>query len=105
MATYGTYNTPGAFKLTVYGIVILASFLVLFYLVRGMYRDNNPGPSNKARAEERMKTRIAITEKANADLAMTGWMDKAKGIARLPITRAMQMTVEGYKNPEAWHSN
>jgi hypothetical protein len=105
MATYGTYNTPGAFKLTAYAIVILASFLILLCLVRGMYHESNPGPINKARAMERAKTRIALTEKANANLASAGWVDKIKGIVRLPIARAMQLTVEAYQHPEAGHSN
>jgi hypothetical protein len=105
MATYGTYNTPGAFKLTAYAIVILASFLIMFYLVRGMYRDHNPGPINHARAVERAKVHKELTEKANANLASAGWVDKVKGIVRLPIARAMQLTVEAYKNPEAGHSN
>jgi hypothetical protein len=49
MANHGTYNSPGGFKLTVYGIVIAACFLLMFYVVRGMYIKNNPGRVTRAR--------------------------------------------------------
>ena len=105
MAKYGTYNTPGAFKLTVYGIVVAASFLILFYLVRNLYRDENPGPVNSARAAERIKVRKELNEKALAALNSGGVIDTNKGIIRLPISRAMEMTVQAYQNPEAAHSD
>ena len=41
MARYGTYNSPGGFKLTVYGIAILFAFFAMFYFTRSMYRENN----------------------------------------------------------------
>jgi hypothetical protein len=105
MATYGTYNSPGAFKLTVYGVVIAFSFFAMFYLVRSAYREYNPPPINQARALERTKVRKELTTKATDALNNPGWVDQAKGIVRLPIARAMQMTIEAYQNPEAAHSN
>jgi len=105
MATYGTYNTPGPFKLTVYGIVIIACFLAMFYFTRSMYRGNFPTPINQDRAAERAKTRKELNEKANAELAAMGWVDKPRGIVRLPIDRAMQMTIQAYQNPTQAHSN
>jgi hypothetical protein len=105
MATYGTYNSPGPFKLTVYGIVILFSFFIMFYVVRGFYRDENPGPLNSARAAERLKARQDLTAKAQEALNKGGMVDTNKGIARIPINRAMQMMVQAYKNPEAAHAD
>jgi hypothetical protein len=105
MATYGTYNTPGGFKLTVYGIVIAACFLLMFYVVRNIYRENNPGRVNSARAAERIKARNDLREKTTTALLQGGMVDTNKGIVRLPIARAMQMTVEAYQNPEAARSN
>jgi hypothetical protein len=105
MATYGTYNTPGGFKLTVYGIAIAACFLLMFYVVRGMYRENNPGRVNSARAAERIKARNELREKSSMALMEGGKIDTNKGLVRIPIARAMQMTVEAYQNPEAARSN
>ena len=105
MANYGTYNSPGGFKLTVYGIVIAACFLLMFYVVRGMYIKNNPGRVNSARAAERVKARNELREKTTTALLQGGMIDTNKGIVRLPIARAMQLTVEAYQNPEAARSN
>lgn len=105
MATYGTYNSPGAFKLTIYGVVIALSFSTMFYMVRSAYRGYNPRPINEARAAERAKVRQELNAKATDALNNSGWVDQAKGIVRLPIARAMQMTVQRYENPEAAHSN
>ena len=105
MATYGTYQSPGAFKLTVYGVVIAACFLLMFYMVRSAYQEANPQPINQARAAERTKVRKELTDKASAALTSAGWVDQVKGIVRLPISVAMQMTVEAYQNPEAARSN
>jgi hypothetical protein len=105
MATYGTYNSPGPFKLTVYGTVIAACFFIMFYMVRSAYRESNPQAINHARALERVKFRQEVAGKARTNLTTVGWVDVAKGIVRLPIDQAMKMTVEAYKNPEAAHSN
>ena len=105
MANHGTYNSPGGFKLTVYGIVIAACFLLMFYVVRGMYIKNNPGRVNSARAAERVKARNELREKTTTALLQGGMIDTNKGIVRLPIARAMQLTVEAYQNPEAARSN
>jgi hypothetical protein len=105
MATYGTYNSPGPFKITIYGIGILFSFLIMFYLVRGMYRENYKGPVNSARATERGKARRELQAKMATLLQTPGWVNSNKAIVRLPITRAMELTVSAYQNPEAAHSN
>jgi len=105
MANHGTYNSPGGFKLTIYGIVIAACFLLMFYVVRGMYIKNNPGRVNSARAAERVKARNELREKTTTALLQGGMIDTNKGIVRLPIARAMQLTVEAYQNPEAARSN
>lgn len=99
MATYGTYNTPGGFKLTVYGIVIVACFLVMFYVTRNMFRENNPGRVNSARAAERIKARDELRAKTTGALMNGGMVDTNKGVVRLPIARAMEMTVKAYQDP------
>jgi hypothetical protein len=105
MATYSTYNTPGGFKLTVYGIVIAVCFLLMFYIVREMFIENNPGRVNSARAAERIKARNELREKTSTALLQGGMVDTNKGVVRLPIARAMQLTIEAYQNPEAARSN
>ncbi len=106
MATYGTYNSPGGFKLTIYGIVIIGLFFTLFFFTRGMYRENRTErPNATARAAERIKARDELRKTTAAALVNGGMVDTNKGIVRIPIARAMQMTVEAYQNPQAAHSN
>ena len=106
MANYGTYNTPGGFKLTMYGIVIAALFFVMFYATRGMYRENHEArPNASARAAERIKARNELRQATSTALSRGGMVDTNKGIVRIPIARAMQMTVDAYQNPESARSN
>lgn len=105
MATYGTYNTPGGFKLTVYGLIVIIGFLAMFYMARSMYHENRPQPINAARAAERKSTRLELTAKAEEALKTSGWVDQQKQIVRLPIARGMELVVQGYANPEAAHAN
>lgn len=105
MATYGTYNSPGPIKIAFYGIGILFAFLIMFYVVRGTVRQSGGGPVNAARAEQRAKARRELETKSAALLNTPGWVDSNKAIVRLPIARAMELTVEAYHNPEAARSN
>ena len=106
MATYGTYNTPGGFKLTIYGIVIAMLFFALFYFTRNAYRhDYISRPGAKERAAERLKARNEIREKTSVALNSGGVIDTNKGLMRIPIARAMEMTVKGYENQTGLRSN
>lgn len=106
MAKYGTYQSPGGFKLTIYGLVIAGLFFTLFFFTRGMYRENPTGrPNAQARAAERIKARNELRKTTTAALANGGMVDTNKGIVRIPIARAMQMTVDAYQNPDAARSN
>lgn len=105
MATNGTSHRPGGFKLTVFGILILGAFLIMFDLVRGLYREHPPGPLDPARAAERIKLRQELAAKSEEALKAGGTVDAAKGIIRLPIDRAIRMTAEAYQNPAGARSN
>lgn len=105
MPTYGTYQSPGPIKITFFGIGIVFAFLIMFYLVRGLYCHDNPGPVNRARAAERLKARKDLEAKTAPLLANPGWVNSNKAIVRLPIARAMELTVQNYQNPEAARSN
>lgn len=105
MATYGTYNSPGPVKITFYGFAILFAFLIMFFLVRGMYRENYTGRVNSARAADRIKARKELETKSATLLNTAGWVNSNKAIVRLPIARAMELMVQGYQQPEAARSN
>ena len=74
------------------GIVLLFLFFGIFVLVlvaATPHGDTYEQKRAKAR-QEKLKT---IREAATKDLNSYAWVDKGKGIARIPIDRAMQFTL------------
>ena len=47
----------------------------------------------KTRAKKRMENLKTLREEAQKALTTYGWIDKSKGVARIPIERAMELTV------------
>ena len=77
---------------TWFGIVLLfALFGVIVLAVVG------PAPRGsdyeETRAKKRMENLKASRDDATKALTTYGWIDKNKGVARIPITRAMELTV------------
>ena len=77
---------------TWFGIVLLfALFGVIVLAVIG------PSPRRsdyeETRAKKRMENLKTLREEAEKALTTYGWIDKNKGVARIPIERAMELTV------------
>jgi hypothetical protein len=77
---------------TWFGIVLLfALFGVIVLAVIG------PAPRGsdyeETRAKKRMENLTTSREEASKALTTYGWIDKNKGVARIPIERAMELTV------------
>ena len=75
-----------------FGIVLLfALFGVIVLAIIG------PAPRGsdyeKARAKKRVENLKTVREEADKALTTYGWIDKNKGVARIPIERAMDLTV------------
>ena len=74
------------------GIVLLFLLFGIFVLVlvaATPHGDNYEAKRAQAR-EEKLKT---TRDTANKELNAYAWVDKAKGVARIPIDRAMQLTL------------
>jgi hypothetical protein len=74
------------------GIVLLfALFGVIVLAIIG------PAPRQsdyeEARAKKRVENLKTLREEADKALTTYGWIDKNKGVARIPIDRAMELTV------------
>jgi len=104
MSTHSANQSPGGLKLAVFGIGIVGAFLIMGYIVRGMYFEHSVGPVNHARGAERLKVRMELTAKAQQALTNSEPIDPARGIIRLPIDRAVAMTLEAYQQGGI-HSN
>jgi len=74
------------------GIVLLFLFFGVFVLVLiGLSpRGNN---YEAKRAEQRLETLKKVQAEANTELRSYAWVDKNKGVVRIPIDRAMELTV------------
>jgi hypothetical protein len=87
-----------------YAVGIAGTFLILAALV-WMLQRTPPPAIDQARAELRRKN---IAEMQAADhLALTtyDWLDKTKGIVRLPIDRALELSIQLWQDPAAGRSN
>src|SRR5262245_28721821 len=93
-------DQPSQPALTAYFIATLGALLIVAGLVWAMSRYANPAPIGANRAAERHKN-LAETRAADAALNQYGWVDAGKGIARMPLSQAMQQTIKDYQNPEA----
>jgi hypothetical protein len=85
-----TYS-PAPFS-TWLGIVCL---FVLFGLVVLAVIGPSPRGSDyeQTRAQKRMERLKTLREESQKDLTTYAWVDKNKGVARIPIDRAMELTV------------
>jgi hypothetical protein len=74
------------------GIVCL---FVLFGLIVLAVIGPSPRGSDyeQTRAQKRMERLKALQEENQKDLTTYAWVDKNKGVARIPIDRAMELTV------------
>src|SRR5882762_5879766 len=91
--------------LTAYAVAILGSFLIVYGLVKFMQKYTAPAPVGQARVEERKKFLAELRNESAKVLNSYDWQDQPKGIVRLPIARAMELTLQEYQNPGAARSN
>jgi hypothetical protein len=77
---------------TWFGIVLL---FVLFGVIVLAIIGPTPRQSDyeEARAKKRMENLKTLREESDKALTTYGWIDKNKGAARIPIERAMELTV------------
>jgi hypothetical protein len=98
-------HEPGASRATVYAIAIFGTFLITAALVWWMYHYTHPAPLGANRVQERHKN---LREQRNADAKVMSeydWQDRGKEIVRLPIQRAVELTLQEWQDPAVGRSN
>jgi hypothetical protein len=97
---------PGLGKATIYTITILAVLLIGYIMVRAMRSYVASTPVNTKRAAERTAARKDVEAAGKAELnGPYVIINKDNAVVRLPIERAMELTIQGYQNPAAFRSN
>src|SRR5213593_3867595 len=86
-------------------IGILGAFLVVAVLVYAMKYYTRPPPLNQARVLERKRALAELRAENEKALNNYEVLDPGKGIVRLKIDRAMELTIDEYKNPAAARTN
>jgi hypothetical protein len=91
MARENPTRTPTGILTFLGGLVVLAIFaLLVVYWVRS----EAPGDDITARRnEDRKKARVELQKNHEQQLQTTGWIDKAKGVAHVPVADAMKLAL------------
>ena len=92
-------------RIAFYFVAIAGTFLLVAWLASMMRQSAAPPPLGANRAEERRRARAEATTAAVEALNSYGWVDQGKGIARMPISNAMALTVREWQDPAAARSN
>ena len=91
---------PCCVSKTINTIAILGTFLIVGWLAWLMIA-NKPAPIGAERGAERRKAAGELKSASSEALSSIGWQDQNKGLVRLPVDVAMQVTVQKSKDPKA----
>ncbi len=80
---------------------VLGAFLVVAVLIAAMKHYTKPAPLNQVRIEERKKALAELRADNEKNLNTYEVTDAGKGLVRLKVDRAMELTLDAYKNPAA----
>ena len=94
-----------AARLTAYAIGIFGTFLIVAMLVLAMRHYTQPAPVGAKRVEERYRFLQDLRAADAKAINEYDWTDKDKGIVRLPVQRAVELTLQEWQNPAAARSN
>ena len=90
-----------------YVAAVIGSFLIVAGLVWIMFHYTRPEPVNAERAAQRRKALVDLRA-ANAEVLDNPnyvWQIPARGVVRMPIDRAMELSLKLWQNPAAARSN
>jgi len=82
-----------------YLLAVIGAMLVMWLAVRQVVQHTTPPPLGTQRAEERAKALADTRAADHAALGSYGWQDKDRGIVRVPLDRAVELTLAEWQNP------
>ena len=82
-----------------YGIAILGAFLIVGGLTWIMIKQTAPPALGRAREEERLKNLKELRAVTTDQLDSYGYADQPKGLVRIPVGKAIELTLQEWKDP------
>jgi hypothetical protein len=82
-----------------YALAVVGALLIVVGLVWAMKHYTTPANITAARAAERAKNLVELRSAEKQAMENYGWVDQSKGIVRLTVERAMELTVADWQSP------
>jgi hypothetical protein len=82
-----------------YTLAVLGALLIVGGLVWAMKHFTTPADITAARAAERTKNLAELRAAEVQAMETYGWVDQGKGLVRLTVARAMELTVADWQDP------
>jgi hypothetical protein len=93
------------FAVAAWFVGVIGAFLVMLGLVWTMCHYIRPAPADQAQVAERRKKLAELNAAAKEQLDNYAWINRTKGLVRLPISRAMELTLQEWQEPASARSN
>jgi len=80
-------------------LTVMAGFALFLVVVNYVYLPRHTGPftgDGIRTAEQRLLNLAELREKQTKQATTYGWVDQKAGVVRLPLDRAMELTVQHY---------
>lgn len=103
--TNSNMRIPSNTKYTWSGVWIIALIAAIGGLSVFLYFINAPEPVNAEIINDRKAKLADVHSKQNELINNYAWVDQTKGVVRIPIERAMQLTVEELRNSKPLNSS
>jgi hypothetical protein len=92
-------------RVAAYFVAVAGTFLILGGLAWFVLQRTRAPGIDQARAAERRKFLAEVRAADRLALETYGWIDPAKGIVRLPLQRALELSLAMANDPAAARSN
>jgi hypothetical protein len=86
-------------------LAMFGVLLIMLGLVWIMYHYIRPEPVDETRMAERRRNLAELNAQTKDALEHYAWLDQTKGLVRLPVARAMELTADEWRQPAAARSN
>ena len=88
-------------EVAINAVAVVGVLLIMAGLIWLMYFYTQPAPVDEARWVERQRNLAEVNAQNKEQLDNYAWIDQGRGIVRLPVARAMELTIQEWQNPAA----